>query len=417
MVEYTKKDIEGLRVDEKILVYALRLQRFTRKYSFIKNYYGPKRYLELAKILSLDEIYKFFTDLQNHPEKLESISDEPPYFRRTYHKNFIDSIIMQIDWFIYKKKLSMSQILPTLMGCLELHPLFDIEVEIEKLHKTLFKYGYISLDEYRTHRNSKMTDTTSRDYFKSKLYQFIDKKIDSLIYETAEYDFPFYDLFERSKLKIEFSDHVLNNFYTYTGYNTGLLEFTPIKQIQTQIVKFLLLQEGVPGKHLYSLFRQYICDHKISNIPEDALIYLEPKFSPEKIYCDALPVCCKLLFPKLVDDDAYLDFEFEKLYIKIFYNGWYHRFIEKNRSILQYIDFVSTHMNIGRNILKVKMRNTFDESKYSIGFIAVGIDMIESSVTSFNSNDMLQFFYQQSYESITKKRTWRNKLLPPLEIN
>ena len=66
--------LSNLGLDEKIVVYALALDRFIDRYEFYHVYLGSRKYLNLAKRPHLDEIYSFFKNLgkKDHPKDRHS---------------------------------------------------------------------------------------------------------------------------------------------------------------------------------------------------------------------------------------------------------------------------------------------------------------------------------------------------------
>ena len=413
----TKADIKKLRLDEKILVHTLCIYYYCKKYIFTKNYYGPIHYIELARRLNLDEVYSFFKNLQDHPEQLEEISDNYPFFRRTYHRDFIDSILIQIDLFIYKKHLTPAQVMPALIGCTAVLSPFNIDVEIESTLSTMRKYGISSIRSYLNFYNNKKIRTHPRYYFKSMLYRFFERNVDQLIRETATYNFPFYDLFEHSSLTIHLSDSIRNNFYSYTDCGRGTFGFCTRGIPSISYVKTSMLKETVPGKHLYTLLREFFSNNRPKYMPLDALTYLEPELSPEKLYSDSLPFCAKLLFPKMVDLESYLALEMEKLYCKLMYNGWYYRYIDRTNSVAKYFNYIAKLINIDNTHLKFKAKQLFEMSKYSMAFIPCGIYLIENIIRRCTTGNILWFYNQQSYGTIEKLVLWQNKHLTKEHTN
>ncbi len=398
-----KEDIEQLKIDEKILVYTLSLKHYVKKSFLIKNYYGPDIYNNLSKLITLNQTYDFFKSLNVNPESLDEIPDTYPFFRRTYYKNFINSMLMQIELFVHKRThLAPPDIMSSLIGGHKVAPLFNPEQEFEKTKSILQKYGFKTLDDYRIYRNQYKMEKLPSSTLKFLLCGFYEEIVDRLIQETAEYNFPFSDLFEKSFLSINPMKDQKENFYNYNNYGRGSIGIYTHPNIDQSYIKTCMLKETVPGKHLYTLIRQYLCDHASKDIPQDALRFVEPMFSPERIFHDSIPFCSKLLFPKLVDTESYLAFEIEKLYCKLIYNAWYYRFIDRSKSSAKYLEFVSKILNIEERHLKFKTRRLFEDSRYTMAFVPYGIYLIEESITHCTTNSVIWFFTQESVDTLDR---------------
>ena len=387
--------ISKLRLDEQIVVYALALDRFVDQYEFYHVYLGSKKYLNLAKIPTIEEIYSFFKKIKQKSILLDKMKEDGIDPKRLeYYWDFIRSILVQIELFIFKKKLDFSSSIKDLLSVKIIHP-FNLKKEFITLDNFVQHQGFLSIKDYKKEDCKNTIRFKNLSQIKRYVFSLLEEKIDILSRLDNKYKISFSEILSLSKLKILISSDI-SCYYKYLGNYRGEVGLSISDKYKVSFLKTFLFHECLPGHHLYYLIRQYFID---SNPNCDLLYYLDTYYSPENSINEGLAVCSNLVFKESVDQDCLIQVELEKFMHKFFYNGWYNLNIKKIDSFNEDKKFIVKEFEIDKKKLSNQCKYFFKNNKFYTPTYVLGIDCIEKIIPTISCSNYKKLYEQHSVVS------------------
>lgn len=370
-------------MNNEILKNILSLEDHFDDYEFIHAYLGPEEYK--IKVNDPKIPYNYINNILINNDVAQT--DEFPYFRKTYIKDFINSITKQAEFYIFKNdKLDFIKIIEGLFA-VKLMPKFNLEEELNKtnkddLKKINEKISFNSSEELKNYIDS-VINTLS-----SKMITLYGKQIPEL----------------EKVIKLSKIDIVNNEeanppcFYKYNGNYKGTVGFKFKNQYLKYYIDSFLMHEVMPGHHLYYLLRQNFVDtNKI-----DPIIYIDTFYSPENIINEGLAINTDLILNKGLDSSVSAMLKKEKLYHKVMYNCWYDLNINKKEA-----DPICEHIlcdNMGYSkAYKDSMVEYFTVSdKYYAPCYPIGGFVVEKAINVIGTDRLKYFYPQHSVSTINK---------------
>ena len=120
-----------MKIEEQILVNILALDKGFEEFEFIHSYLGDPAYKKQAAGISVAGGYEQLKTILKCG--LNEIEDEYPYFRRTYIRDLVISVLSQADVFVFKNDPgSFQPFVERLQGFTTLPP-YDLDLELSRV--------------------------------------------------------------------------------------------------------------------------------------------------------------------------------------------------------------------------------------------------------------------------------------------
>jgi hypothetical protein len=378
------------------LVNVLALDKLFYDFEFIHSYIGPQELKILAKKKDPKKAYQSLKDFYKQIDY--EIKDEFPFFRKTYIKDFIRSVLVQVDFFVFKNnKLEFKNIVEDIHGS-KLIPKFNIEYELEKLEKFINNLGYKSIIEFRK-KDKKISFDNRR-----KLIQHINK----IIYEFYEITLQKYSkifsidlnyIFEKSNIKIEESKIKAPCYYIYNGNYKAKVGLKLKKKYSDSYLRGFICHEVLPGHHFYYLVKQYL----INNNKIDLINSMDTFYSPENIINEGLATNADLILNDKLDEKVLGLIKIEKFLHKIFYNIWHVYNIEKRSEINKnYCEILTQEIGFTKNLMAKRIKYFSNYEKYYAISYPIGLFYVEKYLKKLGLENLMFFYGQNSLNTIKK---------------
>ena len=305
-----------------------------------------------------------------------------------YYSNFIKSILIQIELFIYNKKLNFSSSIKDLLSVNLVKP-FDLKKQFFYLQNLVQKQGFLSIKDYREKDSRRTIRFKNLTQLKKYVLSLFEKKLDILCNLDSKYKIPFSTILNQSRFIIKSSKDI-SCYYRYLGNYQGELGICILNEYKISFLKTFLSHECLPGHHLYYLIRQ----HYIENNDCDLLYCLDTYYSPENAINEGLAVCSSLIFKETLDPDCLLQVELEKFMHKFFYNGWYNKNISKLDSFNEDKKFILNEIGTNPKKLQEQCKYFFTTNKYYTPTYVLGIDYIEKNISKIKTSNYKKLYNQ-----------------------
>lgn len=383
---------------ENILLNILALDKGFEEYEFYHCFLGEKELLKQAEEIPFDNAYSFLKNTLKNINRLE-IEDKFPYYRKTYIKDLLKSVLAQADYFVYKKRIPFIRLEKELTAAPVLPP-FDIEKEFAACSQKVKALAGMSIKQLRSLKEERISGMARIEKYVLALLDESKKKLKK--YSSL---FPQFDLGRiLDKMEISVVQDAPNNspcFFKYSGNYSGTAGLKYTKNVSKRFLRGFFAHEGLPGHFLYYCIKQYLADKKTA----DAVTLLDTFYSPENCLNEGLAVCSDIIFTGITPAADKASSETEKLAHKIFYNLWHSANIKKKNTALE--KRLLRHIYPARAPEEL-LRYFITEEKYYTPFYPYGIYYAERFIPKIKKEN-LGFLYQQHSISTLKKLVKENK--------
>jgi hypothetical protein len=362
-------------------------------------YFGDEDILQEASEIDLTQAYNRLKYIRGKIE--EVVDDRFPYYRATYLKNLLDSILTQVDLFYFNSNevnMSFKEVIEKLYG-------FTVPPSIDTT-----KYRNILMDEI-----SEDGFTSLKDYYHNQDTLYIQQfsEIDSYLHHhlhglTGRFKKVYKDHFgkididkilELSKIDvIKAEEGMPSCYYYYSGNYHGTMAVALQQEYSERRVNSLIAHEIFPGHHFYYLVKEYLYNNQFI----DMGVTLDTFISPEVVINEGLAMAVDVLFFDVVDRKAKINGLLEKYIHQNLYNIWHARYIS-HESYERYLEVLSDE--IGLPDEKIKELTAYylgDLWKYYTVSYAMGSYYVDRFINECGRENVHYLYSQHSVQTLNK---------------
>ncbi|MFH1453122.1 MAG: hypothetical protein ABIH00_03985 [Armatimonadota bacterium] len=383
---------------EKILENILAFDCHIKDYELIHTYFGTEKLLMHSKKIkpadARDNLIKLKKDLKN------GFPDKYPCFRRTYCGDLIDSVLAQVDIFVFgnKKKYTVKKAVENLFA-VKLPGLFNFKDVKKNLAAELKKEGFSSIADFRARgRKVKFKDFDDFKRFARGEVKKSFSKIKRSFGRHIPVDLK--KLFSKFDLIIEKPRKGYPEcYYYYKGGYRGVAGLRFKKELGSAYIKGLIAHEISPGHHFYYIIKESLYRDRKA----DMLSCLDTFYSPETIINEGLAMSVDILFEGVLDGEVKIKGLTEKYFHKVLYNIWYSRFVLKKK-YKKYEDILYGEFGFSKKEVNFWIGFYLGEDwRYYAVSYAIGSHYVDSFLKKHGLKSAKYLYSQQSLNTLKKQ--------------